>query len=119
MYKRQEGISFYLKPDLQKFLDAGVGNVVFAAMGQAFFTLSIGIGSMAIFGSYQTKAHTLLGEAAYITVLDTFVAIVSGLIIFPACFAYGVAPDQGPSLIFVTLPNVFGSMPYGLSLIHI
>lgn len=108
-----EGISFYLKPDLQKFLDAGVANVIFAAMGQAFFTLSVGIGSMAVFGSYQTKERTLLGEAAYITVLDTFVAMVSGLIIFPACFAYGVSPDQGPSLIFVTLPNVFGAMPYG------
>ena len=68
---------------------------------------------MAIFGSYQSKERTLLGEAAYITVLDTFVAVVSGLIIFPACFAYGVSPGQGPSLIFVTLPNVFESMPYG------
>lgn len=108
-----EGITFYLKPDFQKFLDAGAANVIFAAMGQAFFTLSVGIGSMAIFGSYQSKERTLLGEAAYITVLDTFVAVVSGLIIFPACFAYGVSPGQGPSLIFVTLPNVFESMPYG------
>lgn len=108
-----EGIAFYLKPDLQKFFDAGISNVIFAAMGQAFFTLSVGIGSMAIFGSYQTTERSLLGEAAYITVLDTFVAIVSGLIIFPACFAYGVSPGQGPSLIFVTLPNVFEAMPYG------
>lgn len=108
-----QGIAFYLKPDIKKFMDAGIGEVVFAAMGQAFFTLSVGIGSMSIFGSYQTRERTLMGEALYITVLDTFVAVVSGLIIFPACFAYNVSPDQGPSLIFMTLPHVFNSMPYG------
>lgn len=108
-----QGISFYLKPDLNRFLEAGIGEVVFAAMGQAFFTLSVGIGSMAVFGSYQSHERTLYGEALYITVLDTLVAFVSGLIIFPACFSYGVAPNQGPSLIFITLPHVFNSMPYG------
>ncbi len=108
-----EGIKFYLMPNWDNFINAGVSNVIFAAMGQAFFTLSIGIGSMAIFGSYQSDERTLLGEAAYITVLDTSVAFISGLIIFPACFAYNIPADQGPSLIFITLPTVFNSMPYG------
>lgn len=108
-----EGIKFYLMPNMQNFIDAGFFEVIFAAMGQAFFTLSVGIGSMAIFGSYQNHDRTLLGESVYIMVLDTFVALVSGLIIFPACFAYNVAPDQGPGLIFITLPHVFNAMPYG------
>lgn len=107
------GISFYLLPNWDNFVNSGISNAIFAAMGQAFFTLSIGIGSMAIFGSYQSDERTLLGEAAYITILDTCVALISGLIIFPACFSYGITPDQGPSLIFITLPNVFNSMPYG------
>lgn len=107
------GINFYLLPNWDNFVNSGISNAIFAAMGQAFFTLSIGIGSMAIFGSYQSDERTLLGEAAYITILDTCVALISGLIIFPACFSYGITPDQGPSLIFITLPNVFNSMPYG------
>jgi NSS family neurotransmitter:Na+ symporter len=109
----QEGLEFYLKPDLNKMKEAGVGAVVSAAMQQAFFTLSLGIGSMAIFGSYLNKDRSLLGEAINVSVLDTFVAFTSGLIIFPACSAYGVAVDAGPSLIFVTLPNVFNNLPGG------
>lgn len=108
-----EGLRFYLIPDLQRLRDTGIANIVFAAMGQAFFTLSIGIGSMAIFGSYLDKSRRLLSESLSITLLDTFVAIVSGLIIFPACFAYDINPGQGPGLIFVTLPNVFRTMPNG------
>ena len=93
--------------------EVGVGNVIVAAMNQAFFTLSLGIGSMAIFGSYIGKDRSLLGESINITVLDTFVAITSGLIIFPACFTYNIPVDAGPNLIFVTLPNVFINMPGG------
>lgn len=107
------GIEFYLKPDFQKIVDAGIGEVIFAAMGQAFFTLSIGMGSMAIFGSYIGKERSLTGEALSISVLDTFVALMAGLIIFPACFAFGVEAAAGPSLIFITLPNVFAHMPGG------
>ena len=88
-------------------------DVVFAAMGQAFFTLSLGIGAIAIFGSYIDKKRTLTGDAVCVTVLDTCVALVAGLIIFPACFAFGVKPDSGPSLIFITLPNIFNSMSGG------
>lgn len=106
----KEGLKFYLSPDFSKVRDAGVMDVVFAAMGQAFFTLSLGIGSIAIFGSYIDKRRSLPGEAVCVTVLDTFVALVAGLIIFPACFAFGVRPDSGPSLIFITLPNIFNSM---------
>ena len=91
----------------------GVLNTLVAAMNQSFFTMSLGIGAMLIFGSYMSKDHTLLGEAGRIAVLDTFVAFTSGLIIFPACFAFGVNPDQGPSLNFVTLPNVFNAMGGG------
>ena len=109
----KEGLSFYLKPDFQKMQEIGVGNVVVAAMTQAFFTLSLGIGAMAIFGSYIGKERSLMGESINVAILDTFVALVSGLIIFPACFAFAVAPDQGPSLVFVTLPNVFNQMPLG------
>ena len=108
-----EGLSFYLKPDVDKFLEAGVGNVIIAAMSQAFFTLSIGMGSMAIFGSYINDDRTLFGEAVTVGVLDTFVAFTAGLIIFPACFTYGISVDAGPSLIFITLPNVFNSLPMG------
>ncbi|MCB6365991.1 sodium-dependent transporter [Intestinibacillus massiliensis] len=108
-----DGLSFYLKPDFGKMVEAGAGEVIFAAMGQAFFTLSLGIGAMAIFGSYIDKKHTLTGEAVSVTVLDTFVAIMAGLIIFPACAAFGVQPDSGPGLVFVTLPNIFNAMPGG------
>ena len=108
-----EGLAFYLKPSLAPFQEHGVFTVLFAAMGQAFFTLSLGIGSMLIFGSYLKKERSLFGEAVNVTILDTFVAIMAGLIIFPACFAYGVEPGAGPGLIFVTLPNIFAGMPGG------
>ncbi len=108
-----EGVSFYLLPDVDKVRSAGLKNVISAAMNQAFFTLSLGIGAMEIFGSYMSDAHTLPGEAARICIMDTFVAIMSGLIIFPACFSFGVQPDQGPSLIFQTLPNIFVNMAGG------
>ena len=103
----EEGLKFYLMPSAEHIRQAGIFNVIVGAMNQAFFTLSLGIGSMAIFGSYIDKKRSLMGEAVNVAVLDTFVAITSGLIIFPACFAYGIQPDQGPSLIFITLPNVF------------
>ena len=109
----QEGLKFYLYPDFGKVKEAGIGEVVYAAMGQAFFTLSIGIGALAIFGSYIGKERALTGEAVSICVLDTLVALMSGLIIFPSCFAYNVQPDSGPSLIFITLPNVFNAMAGG------
>ena len=111
-----EGLKFYLIPDFGKMFEGGFTgflNVVVAAMNQAFFTLSLGIGSMAIFGSYLNKDRSLMGEAVNVTVLDTFVAIVGGLIIFPACFAYDIEPGAGPPLIFQTLPNVFANMPGG------
>ncbi len=109
------GIAFYLMPDFSNLFSspAGFSEALFAAMGQAFFTLSIGIGSMEIFGSYIDKKYALTGEAVRIAGLDTFVAITTGLIIFPACFAFGVAPDSGPGLVFVTLPAVFAQMPLG------
>ena len=109
----KEGLTFYLKPDLGRMQEAGVGNVIVGAMNQAFFTLSLGIGSMAIFGSYIGKDRALMGESVTVTILDTFVAIVAGLIIFPACFTHGVEVGAGPSLLFVTLPNIFNSMPMG------
>ena len=109
----EKGIAFYLLPDWGRAVEAGLGNVAAAAMNQAFFTLSVGQGSMEIFASYMDKKNSLGGEAVRITALDTFVALLAGLIIFPACFAYGVEPDQGPSLIFVTLPNIFINMPMG------
>lgn len=109
----EKGIAFYLLPDWERAVEAGLGNVAAAAMNQAFFTLSVGQGSMEIFASYMDKKNSLGGEAVRITALDTFVALLAGLIIFPACFAYGVEPDQGPSLIFVTLPNIFINMPMG------
>ncbi len=107
------GLSFYLKPDFSKVVENGVGEVVFAAMGQAFFTLSLGIGSLAIFGSYIGKEKAITGEAINIIALDTFVALMAGFIIFPTCFAFGVNPEQGPGLIFVTLPNIFNAMSFG------
>lgn len=107
------GMSFYLKPSLSHMVENGIWETIFAAMGQAFFTLSIGVGSMAIFGSYIGKDHSLLGESINITVLDTFVAIMSGMIIFPACFSYNIEPQAGPSLIFITLPTVFNNMAFG------
>lgn len=108
-----EGLKFYLVPDWSKVEENGLFNVLIAALNQSFFTLSLGIGSMEIFGSYMKKDRTLLGESLRIAVLDTFVAIASGLIIFPACFAFNVSPDAGPPLIFVTLPNVFNNMSGG------
>lgn len=105
-----EGIKFYLIPDAAQVAKVGIWNVIAAAMNQAFFTLSLGIAAMEIFGSYMDRKHTLTGEAVRIGALDTFVALMSGLIIFPACFSFGVQPDAGPSLIFVTLPNIFVNM---------
>ncbi|MFI3272438.1 MAG: sodium-dependent transporter [Pseudomonadota bacterium] len=108
-----EGLKFYLLPDFGRMMEKGFSTVVFAALGQAFFTLSIGIGSMAIFGSYIGKDHSLTGESINIMCLDTGVALMAGLIIFPACSAFGVDVGAGPGLIFVTLPNVFNNMPMG------
>ncbi len=108
-----EGLAFYLLPDLERAKEVGIGSVITAAMNQSFFTLSLGIGAMEIFGSYMAKDHTLAGESLRICALDTFVALMSGMIIFPACFSFGVQPDAGPSLIFVTLPNVFVNMAGG------
>ena len=107
------GLRFYLIPDFQRMAEIGVGNVVVGAMNQAFFTLSLGIGSMAIFGSYIGKGHALMGEAVRVSLLDTMVALCSGLIILPACFAYGVDVNSGPALIFMTLPNVFNHIALG------
>lgn len=109
----KEGIKFYLMPSIDNLLSVGVGNVVVAAMNQAFFTLSLGIGSMAIFGSYIDKKRTLLGESVNIATLDTFVALASGFIIFPACYAYDVDVTSGMGLIFLTLPNIFNHLPGG------
>jgi NSS family neurotransmitter:Na+ symporter len=108
-----EGLAFYLKPDINKVKEVGLGNVIVGAMSQAFFTLSLGIGSMAIFGSYIGKDRALLGESVNIAALDTFVALCSGFIIFPACSAYGVEVQAGPPLIFITLPNIFNNLPLG------
>ena len=108
-----EGLRFYLIPDFTRFTENGVGNTIFAAMAQAFFTLRLGIGAMAIFGSYIGKDHTLTGETINICLLDTLVAFLAGLIIFPSCFAFGVDPGQGPGLVFITLPNIFNQMVGG------
>jgi len=108
-----EGLRFYLIPDFTRFTENGVGNTIFAAMGQAFFTLSLGIGAMAIFGSYIGKDRSLTGETINICLLDTLVAFLAGLIIFPSCFAFGVDPGQGPGLVFITLPNIFNQMVGG------
>lgn len=108
-----EGLRFYLIPNLSTVEKVGIGNVISAAMNQAFFTLSLGVAAMEIFGSYMSKNHALAGEGVRICALDTFVAVMSGLIIFPACFSYGVEVTSGPKLIFVTLPNVFVNMAGG------
>lgn len=108
-----EGLKFYLMPDFGKMVETGIGEAVFAALGQSFFTLSIGIGALAIFGSYIGKEQRLTGEAVNVTILDTLVAFMAGLIIFPACSAYNIEPQAGPSLIFITLPNVFNHMVGG------
>lgn len=108
-----EGLSFYLLPDFHRMQENGIWETIFAAMSQAFFTLSLGVGSMAIFGSYIGKERTLFGESVHIAALDTAVSLVAGLIIFPACFAFGVDPGEGPGLVFVTLPNIFNSMGGG------
>jgi NSS family neurotransmitter:Na+ symporter len=108
-----EGIRYLLIPDFKRMQEAGIWNVISAAMNQSFFTLSVGIGSMAIFGSYIGRERALFGESVNVVLLDTFVAICSGLIIIPACFAYGVEAGAGPSLIFITLPNIFNNMPLG------
>jgi NSS family neurotransmitter:Na+ symporter len=108
-----EGLRFYLIPNLSTVEQVGIGNVISAAMNQAFFTLSLGVAAMEIFGSYMSKDHALAGEGVRICALDTFVAVMSGLIIFPACFSYGVEVTSGPKLIFVTLPNVFVNMAGG------
>lgn len=108
-----QGLRFYLVPDMDKVHEIGLGKIIVSAMNQAFFTLSLGIASMEIFGSYMSRDNTLPSESLRISALDTFVAFMAGLIIFPACFSYGVEPDSGPSLIFVTLPNVFVNMAGG------
>lgn len=108
-----DGIRFYLLPDFGKMKEAGISEAVFAAMGQAFFTLSIGMGGMAIFGSYLDKDRSLAGEAVNVVALDTMVAIVAGLIIFPTCFSFGINPGEGAGLVFVTLPNIFNAMAGG------
>ena len=107
------GLAFYLVPDFDRMREIGVGNVIVGAMNQSFFTLSLGIGAMAIFGSYIGKERALMGEAVRVSLLDTMVALCSGLIIFPACFAYGVDVNSGPALIFMTLPNVFNHIALG------
>ena len=109
----KEGIEFYLIPDFKKMAENGIGNVIFGAMSQAFFTLSIGMGGMAIFGSYLDKSRSMTGEALSVVLLDTFVALMAGFIVIPACFAFGVEPDAGPGLVFITLPNVFSQMAGG------
>ncbi len=109
----KEGLQFYLAPNFEKMKEIGIGTTIVGAMNQAFFTLSLGIGAMAIFGSYIGKERALLGEAVNVAILDTFVALVSGMIIFPACFSFGVEADSGPSLIFLTLPNIFNHIPLG------
>ena len=110
----KEGLAFYLVPNVENIKQVGLVNVIVGAMNQAFFTLSLGIGAMAIFGSYIGKERALLGESINVAVLDTFVAITSGLIIFPTCAAFDVQVDSGPSLIFITLPNLFNSLPGGI-----
>ena len=109
----KEGLKFYLIPDFERMKEAGIIATITGAMNQAFFTLSLGIGAMAIFGSYIDKKRSLLGESLNIALLDTFVAITSGLIIFPACFTFNVDQTSGPSLIFITLPNIFNHSPLG------
>jgi NSS family neurotransmitter:Na+ symporter len=107
------GLSFYLIPSLEPIKQHGIWTIIYAAMGQAFFTLSLGMGSMAIFGSYLGKEKSLLGESRNVIILDTIAALGAGLIIFPACFAFGIEPGQGAGLIFITIPNIFNNMPGG------
>ena len=109
----KEGLIFYLKPDFGRLNSYSLSEVIFAAMGQAFFSLSVGMGGMAIFGSYIGKQQSLTGESINVILLDTFVAIMSGLIIFPACYSYNVDPQAGPPLLFITLPTIFNQMPFG------
>ena len=109
----KEGLKFYLVPDFGRMQEVGVVSTLVGAMNQAFFTLSLGIGAMAIFGSYIGKDHTLTGEAVRVAGLDTLVALMAGLVIFPSCFAFGVEPGSGPGLVFITLPSVFNEMPFG------
>lgn len=109
-----EGVKFYLVPNLDALKDHSIFEIIHAALGQSFFTLSLGIGSMSIFGSYTSRAKSLAGQSAYIITIDTIIALLSGLIIFPACFAYNVQPSEGPGLIFFALPKVFAQMPGGL-----
>ena len=109
----EEGLKYYLVPDFKKLSEHGIFNVIFAAMTHAFFTLSIGMGSMEIFGSYLSKERKLTGEALSVTILDTLIALMAGIIIIPSCFAYDVQPDAGPSLLYITLPSVFNHMPNG------
>lgn len=109
----EEGLKYYLVPDFKKLSEHGILNVIFAAMTHAFFTLSIGMGSMEIFGSYLSKERKLTGEAISVTILDTLIALMAGIIIIPSCFAYDVQPDAGPSLLYITLPSVFNHMPNG------
>jgi NSS family neurotransmitter:Na+ symporter len=109
----KEGLEFYLVPNFSAMAEYGIGTVLFAAMSQAFFTLSIGCGAMAICGSYMNKNRSLSTESIYVILLDTFVALMAGLIIIPACFSFGIEPGAGPSLIFITLPNVFNQMTGG------
>lgn len=111
--KDSQGLRFYLIPDFEKMKGIGIVNIITAAMNQAFFTLSLGMGAMSIFGSYINKSRALAGESINIALLDTFVAVTSGLIIFPACFSYGIDVNSGQGLIFITLPNVFNHLPYG------
>lgn len=109
----REGLEFFLIPDFKKMSENGIGNVIFGAMSQAFFTLSIGMGGMAIFGSYLDKSRSLTGESLSVVLLDTCVALMAGLIVIPACFAFDVEPTSGPGLVFITLPNIFSQMPGG------
>ncbi len=111
--RAMDGLSFYLVPHFEVIEKYGLLEIIFAAMGQAFFTLSLGIGAIAIFGSYINKERRLFGETISVCVLDTFVAIMSGLIVFPACFAFGVNPESGPGLVFITLPSIFNEMWLG------
>ena len=108
-----EGFAYYLSPNTEKIKDVGILEILWAAMGQAFFTLSVGQGSIQIFGTYMDKRHSLASEAGFICILDTSVALLAGLVIFPACFSYGVQPDAGPSLLFITLTTVFANMEFG------
>ena len=108
-----EGVKYYLIPDFGKMVENGIGEVIFAAMGQAFFTLSVGFGAIAIFGSYMSERHKILNEAIFIAMLDTIVAFLSGFVIFPACYTYGIEPDAGPNLLFMTMTVVFSNMALG------